>query len=335
MIKGEFIGFSFNGKHSSDFNIVRVSEGSRFKEDLIPAFQDKTVAVPGGDGSYLFGTNYTQRTRTISFAYDNLTEEKLVALRRWLAAGEIGELILDEWPYKAWDVKVSAPPSLNFVPFDNGPEGKTASLIHNHNLGEERDFTETTTSRHYKGEGTISFIAYQPFAHNPKGKKWKGDYTEKEKGSAWMAASGLSFKDPWEDNLNNGYDTFLKSIPGFKVYNAGDLPCDFNLIFTPVLTADTPVTISGANGQLKFTVPEKYSGTNFRVNTKLHLIEGVEVTKIEGTEGEEEVVEIKVTGDVYNNWITGGDFFKLPLGESQVTIKGLSNIIIEYNYRYL
>ena len=55
----DYIGFIFNGKHSSEFGIVRTSDGSRFNENLLPTIQDKTVQVPGGDGTYFFGSYYT------------------------------------------------------------------------------------------------------------------------------------------------------------------------------------------------------------------------------------------------------------------------------------
>jgi hypothetical protein len=58
---GSFLGFTYNGKHSSELGIVRVSDGSRFNENLLPTIQDKTVPVPGGDGTYYFGSYYTQR----------------------------------------------------------------------------------------------------------------------------------------------------------------------------------------------------------------------------------------------------------------------------------
>jgi hypothetical protein len=32
----DFIGFTFNGKHSSELGIVRTSDGSRFNENLLP-----------------------------------------------------------------------------------------------------------------------------------------------------------------------------------------------------------------------------------------------------------------------------------------------------------
>jgi hypothetical protein len=58
----DFTGFSFNGVHSSELGIVRISDGSRYNEDLLPTLQDKTIQVPGGDGTYYFGSYYTQRT---------------------------------------------------------------------------------------------------------------------------------------------------------------------------------------------------------------------------------------------------------------------------------
>jgi phage-related protein len=60
-LKGDYIGFTFNGVHSSDLGIVRVSNGSRFDENLLPTIKDKTVEVSGRDGAYYFGSQYTQR----------------------------------------------------------------------------------------------------------------------------------------------------------------------------------------------------------------------------------------------------------------------------------
>ena len=44
----DFIGFSFNGRHSSEFNIFSVSNGSRYQESLIPSSSDYTEKIPGG-----------------------------------------------------------------------------------------------------------------------------------------------------------------------------------------------------------------------------------------------------------------------------------------------
>jgi hypothetical protein len=34
--KGDYMGFTYNGIHSSDIGIVRTSDGSRFNENLLP-----------------------------------------------------------------------------------------------------------------------------------------------------------------------------------------------------------------------------------------------------------------------------------------------------------
>ena len=52
----DFIGFSFDDVHSSDLGVLRVSDGSRYNEYLLPTSQDVTVQVPGGDGTYYFGS---------------------------------------------------------------------------------------------------------------------------------------------------------------------------------------------------------------------------------------------------------------------------------------
>jgi hypothetical protein len=42
-LTNDFIGFSYNGIHSSDLGIIRTSDGSRFNENLLPVSQDKVV----------------------------------------------------------------------------------------------------------------------------------------------------------------------------------------------------------------------------------------------------------------------------------------------------
>ena len=108
-LKGDFIGFSFNGYRSEDLGIVRVSDGSRYTEDLLPTAQDKTVQVPGGDGFYYFGSDYTQKPFTIPIAFDGLTEKQFRELQQVFGTKELGKLVFDERPYKYYMVKSSKP----------------------------------------------------------------------------------------------------------------------------------------------------------------------------------------------------------------------------------
>ena len=139
--KGDYMGFTYNGKHSSEFGIVRISDGSRFNENLLPTIQDKTVQVPGGDGTYYFGSYYTQKPFSISFAFDDLTEEDLAAFQAHFGDKQIHDLIFDERPYKIYSAKVTGTASIKYIPFAQGE-----------------------TNRLYKGEGSIQFTCYYPFA---------------------------------------------------------------------------------------------------------------------------------------------------------------------------
>ena len=136
----DYVGFTFNGIHSSELGIKRTSDGSRFNENLLPTIQDKTVQIPGGDGTYYFGSYYTQRQFTIPFAFDSLTEEEFQNLKRHFGDKGIHDLIFDERPDRVYSAKVTGTATIKHIPFD------------------ENDKTI------YKGEGSIQFTCYYPFA---------------------------------------------------------------------------------------------------------------------------------------------------------------------------
>lgn len=147
-IKGDFISFTYNGVHSTELGIVRVSSSNRYNDQLIPTSQDKTVPVPGGNGTYFFGSYYTQRAITLDIAYDEVTESTLRRMRKVFESNTVHELIFDDEPYKIYYAKVTGQPQLKYIPFQN---------YDNDVLG--------GTPRIYKGEGTINFTCYDPFAH--------------------------------------------------------------------------------------------------------------------------------------------------------------------------
>lgn len=138
-----YLGFTYNGCHSSEFGLYRVSSDDRYVTDLTATNETKTVHVPGQEGSYYFGTEYKQKSFPINVAFDEITEKTLMTLQIWLSSGVIADLILDEKPYKAYYVKTEGMQNLSVVPFDSN-----------------------TNETVYKGEGTIVFTCYQPFAHN-------------------------------------------------------------------------------------------------------------------------------------------------------------------------
>ena len=295
-LKGDFIGFSFNEHRSESLGIVRVSDGSRYNEDLIPTTQDKTVQVPGGDGFYYFGSDYTQRQFSINIAFDELIEKQFRELQQVFGTKELGKLVFDERPYKYYMVK-SGKPQLKYICF--GKDGE----------------------RIYKGEGTLSFTAYYPFAKSIF--KFLNEYNDKNK-DEWKEASGMKAE-------KGTYDT-VSDNGSISVYNAGDLETDFILKFdlpvdnTPI--GDIKITLSKENvGKVEAFLDlngfsKKGADTGFQINTKTNLIEGF------NAEG--------LTGTLYNENITQGDFFKIPPREEgyQISVTGATPIEIVYDYIY-
>lgn len=310
-LKGDFIGFTFDGIHSSELGIVRTSGGDRYEESLIPSSNIKTTTVPGGDGTYYFGSDYTQRNFNIDIAYDSLTQVQLDRLVRIFGTKKIVDLIFDETPYKVYKVKINGDPRLTYLCFDEN------------------------NKRIYKGEGSIPLVCYSPFARSRY--KYREDYTVENipewssnnlnkydfnNLDEWIDASGIKSK------IEQGkiYDTYSSTSGEFLLYNGGHLPTDFKLsipfgvsnIIQPVRIALAPI----GNLYLKEITKIKETDAKIRINTKTNLIEGINSND-------------ELTGSIYNKYIEKGMFFKIPLGESTLSLtKGIGEATIEYNFLY-
>lgn len=301
VLKGDYIGFSYGTKadgtpmHSSDLGIVRTSDGSRFNENLLPIIQDKTVPVPGGDGTYYFGSYYTQRPFTISFAFDSLTEEQVARLKSHFGDKGIHDLIFDETPYKVYSAKVTGTATIKHIPFAEG-----------------------ATNRIYKGEGTIQFTCFQPFARSKY--KWLDQYEDENK-NEWSAASKMK-------ESQGNFDVY--SADTIKLYNAGDLESHFQLKlnFVGGKIAKGKIALNNyPDRQLQWEeISAQGEDTYIKINTRLNIIEGYDSRN-------------RKTGNVYNKHITEGDFFKIPLGEQEMITENRNSESyesnpIEYNYYY-
>ena len=311
-LKGDFIGFTFDGIHSSELGIVRVSGGDRYEEALVPSLSLKTTNVPGGDGSYYFGTSYTQRNINLQIAFDSLTQQQFMRLIAVFGTKKISTLIFDEKPYKVYNVKISSEPKLNYICFDED------------------------NKRIYKGEGTINLVSLSPYAYSRY--KYREDYTLENipewKGNdtfdfinldEWIDASGIRTK-MYNEKEDDKYDMNTGKI---HLWNGGQLPTNFNLYipFTEGSNIISECTIVLGNEKivLKEMVKQfdnKKEDAKIRINTKTNLIEGVDKNN-------------KITGFIYNQYIEKGDFFTIPVGESTLkTEGGIPEEEIEYKFLY-
>ena len=285
-IKGDFISFSYNGVHSTDLGIVHVSSSDRYADALLPTIQDKTVQVPGSDGTYFFGSYYTQRPITLNIAFDSVTETQLRKIRTLFGDKKSHPLVFDEEPYKVYYAKVTGTPQYNYICFGN--------------------------PRIYKGEGTLTFTCYDPFAHCPNDYKYLSQYTigvtntpawyKYNNKSEWNLSAGLLTTQGAYDNFTGG---------SFKTYNPGDIEADFKFII-PISSGIIGIKITDGTNDLVShtlllnTITAKGNDTQLLFNSRTNLIEGLDA---QGAR----------TMNLYNEFIQSGHWFRIPMNEANKT----------------
>jgi len=343
-MKGDFIGFSFDGIHSSRLNIVRVSDGDRYDEELFPEINDKTTEIPGNDGEYFFWSNFGKRTFSISIAYDSVTEEQFRQIRRVFGQKRICELIFDERPYKVYYAKVEDPIELNYICFDE-EEYYWDSENHIGYIEGSIDHKVYTgkTRRIYKGEGKIDFVCYYPFAkqqfktldfylrRNTVGSALvgiatvgTGDGVAAESGNVittypnvdeWKESSGLLTQERYDfyeidrvrtPEITNNYNFEI------RVYNPGDIQTGFYLYIPYKVTRDgnnniTSKTISPPTGKNYIIVNGDTGTLVFKpITAETNTAADNETGIVINTvNGLVEGVTYNEAVDIYNNRITG------------------------------
>jgi len=330
--KGDFLGFKFDNKHSSDLNIVRTSDGDRFEEQIIPEVKDIAVEVPGMDGEYYFGSTYGPRSFDISIAYDHLTQEDFRKLRRIYGCKHIGELIFDEAPYKKYLAKIESPIELSYICFDEQKKELTNF---------DGIYGQTTvmrpaegTERIYKGEGKLTFVTYFPFA-----KSCFKELPSEYENSDWVISSGILSST---DRETNNIDVNINGT--IKVYNAGDAPTGFRLfipkgqtnqISSVSLSYKSKASLSVPTAQLIIN-PITLTNTEvgYVIDTNSGLINGITSYSLDAGNG-----SFITSGNIYNSAVESGYFFKLEPNEDVtntgvIEISGGEGAQIFYDYLY-
>ena len=302
-----FVGLTYDGVHSSELGLYRVSDGSRYNEDLLPSFSDKTTERTGADGMYFFGSNYQQKNWTIEFAFDHITKEQLLEIKKLFGAGakKPKQLIFDEdREYNSIEVE------------------DTIELIHNHNLGEiSEDITteEPPMQRYYlakvaqppqlktlcfdelddegnivdiyKGELTVEFTSYTPFAYAPITEKVPDNNEILYKNLGSIRVSPQFY---FKTNVKEGISFKLYSSEEANIPTEGSSTTVY--IYPNALIAENITLADGEDGLI--------------VDCEVGIIYGA----INGVK----------TTNIYNSYITSGHFFDLPLSvgsDDKITIQ--------------
>lgn len=138
----DFLGFRFGNIHSSDLHLIVVSSSDRYSKNSLPEIKDYSVEVPGGNGSTYFGSSFSTRDFSLKVAFDNINEKIWRKISQLFGDNRLRDLVFDELPYKTYRAKIKSKPEFKFICFT------------------DRD----TGERVYKGDGTLVFTCYFPFA---------------------------------------------------------------------------------------------------------------------------------------------------------------------------
>lgn len=309
--KDDYVGFTYAGKHSSQFGIFSVSSGDRYMRTLSPEFSDNVTNVNGRDETYYFGTTYNRRSFQLHCAFDSVTEQEYREMRLWLRTDTISPFTFDEIPYIQFFAKVASPPQFSFITFE-----------------------DEYGDRIYKGEIQASFTCYDGYGYSVS--KWLNEYTDaapQDGNDIYLMASNVeewaqsSRLQPRRKYANYNFDTYVSQK--MQIYNGGDLPAHFIL---EIDITGKPVK------ELKLKLEDKYITIDLsklpdgilKIDTKKRLVTLI----YQGDEGE-------VT-EIINDYVIAGDFFLIPVSEKITDVKlldfGTSNfasVNIDYRYRYL
>lgn len=334
----DFIGFQFGEYHFPDkdagFMLYRVSDGSRYTDPSVAQFNDTKTTIPGGDGTYYWDSFYTQRAFTVLCAFDSLTEAQIRKIRQIFNGKAENWLIFDETPFKKYRVKMQSPPQLKYLAFNEG-EGK---------------------ERVYKGELTLNFVSYTPYGIDTFKYISSAVDTSVDTSAAsaasiskyyWYENGALKFSSNATGDANEWLPSLelLDSDPNraefvaeYKVYNPGDLPTDWVATVSCAGTSYLKLELIDENQAaaesltldgISFVSDDVY----LQVDSAKNLVYGLDANQTK-------------TGNLYNKYITDGDFFKIPVSTSSESIQTIialtstdtsvvgAALHVDFNYLY-
>ena len=342
----DFTGFYFDNIHSSTYNLLRVSDGSRYSKNLLPDFENKEVDLVGRDEDLYESQKYKKTEQTIKVAFDKLTEQNFRDLKQWLGSKELKEFRFDEEPYKSYWAKLSSPPKFDTICF----------------LEEDLDDVLTSKKRIYKGEGELNFIFYNGFGScNDNSTVMTEEGLKLQNGVNWQILSSYIPFNVMVDNVNEWgevsglksnaeemsiYNSFGNTISNeeqisqtCQLYNPGDFDTDFLLYIQPstsnetIIKDDRRISIqiwpAGETASIEnsikfvFSLKDCYQNDKFLLDTKKHSLKRINV---KGKELRYDLVKS-------SHWPA------IPKGEWQMKItipfSGITpKIDIKYNYKY-
>ena len=99
-------GFSYNGIHCSEFNVMYIPDASaNWRDDA--AFETYTKEVAWHNGGYYYGNAVKMRSMSLKCFFEEISLKTREDIRRWLRRGTRGKLVFDEMPFMYYDAIIS------------------------------------------------------------------------------------------------------------------------------------------------------------------------------------------------------------------------------------
>lgn len=150
-MKRSFISFTYGGRYIEDFNLIATISGDRWERDGYATFNDLTTEYDNLDGQQYWNTHFKTNILMFNLATDGINQRELDDFLHWFQPGKSRELILSEHPNRVQFARVSEPPQLSLLPF----EEHTTMIV--------SSFEHPITTTLYKGEITLQLILDEPF----------------------------------------------------------------------------------------------------------------------------------------------------------------------------
>ena len=341
----DFTGFYLGNVHSSTYGILRVSDGDRYTEGLIPEFENFEVELVGGDGSAYGGRQFKKTNFEIKIAFDHLTEKQFRAMRTWLGKEELQPFRFDERPYKTYWVKLDSRPNLEYLCFmENSEDGV---------IGEKE--------RIYKGEGELEFIAFDPFGYciDERIAVSKGEFVidnskinwqdlasyspfiiRDDNSIEWAESSGLkTIESVSSYSIPEGVENSSKWNYYMNIYNPGDFETDFQISFLGKNSSGS--SIKGKNVQIYIYSADKEEPETGDIAFSFKM-EDITKKTIILLDTKRRSLSLKTEDGLSMRYdlIESFSWPKIPLGEWKLKIStSISKDIlqpdkIKYNYKY-
>lgn len=320
-----FIGFSYGDRHSSEFGILRTSKSNRH-DSLFLSTVDVTTNLSTVDGTYYWGSKFQSRTISVSFAFYGLNEKQLSSIKEFFGGKQIRPLIFDEFPNRVWSAKLGGTSIMKHLCFENEKE------------------------RYYCGEGEFSFSVYYPFARsryqyledyvdNVVPKNIESDfvnelknYIENKNNSINMAIdfdewltrySFLKQSDFWFEDIDvipSKKEYGFYNEGSYLIRNIGDIEMPFKMYF--------PINENPQNFHIKCNNKEIVLSNIIAKGQDKYIVLDSYALTINGCDE-----NYQKTKNLYNNKISKGELFMLPIGE--ITLEANIEGILDFNYLYI